>query len=388
MTEDDQERVLEITAQAFNLAPRMMERARDAPVERGRVLVEGSRIQAALSILPIAHFFGGRSVRCAGIASVKVAPEARGRGLARALVREVLAETGAAGMPISTLFPSTLPTYRRVGFELAGAHVRYRVPIAAIPRPSAHVVRAWGDDAIDAIGDCYRRVAAAGNGPIDRPGWWWKERTLGRREPQEEMIYRYAVYDGERVDGYLVFTQERGSGEAQWRYSLVCRDLFWASPAAARSLLSFVAGHRSLALDLVWVGSVEEPLHMFFSEQDALLDRAFHWMMRIVDPAAALEARGYPRTVEGSVEIEVADPVVRANCGALRLELEEGRGRVRRVERAATRIGVGTLAAMYSGWLTPADAVRSGGLGGAGDREIELLTAAFAGPKPWMSDFF
>jgi predicted acetyltransferase len=275
-----------------------------------------------------------------------------------------------------------------VGFELAGAHVRYRASIASIPRPSTHAVRAWGDDSIDAIADCYRRVASAGNGPIDRPRWWWKERTLGSWEPQEEMIHRYAAYDGDRVDGYLVFTQERGSGEAQWRYSLMCRDLFWASPAAARSLLTFAAGHRSLALDLVWVGSIEEPLRAFFIEQDARLERSFHWMMRIVDPAAALEARGYPRPVEGAVEIEVADPVVRANCGALRLELEEGRARVRRVERAAARIGVGTLAALYSGWLTPADAARSGGLVGAGEREIELLTAAFAGPKPWMSDFF
>ena len=74
----------------------------------------------------------GRAVPMAGVASVKVAPEDRGRGLARRLMTALLDEIAARGYPLSALYPATMPLYRSLGWEL-GRHAGYRRHPRAVP---------------------------------------------------------------------------------------------------------------------------------------------------------------------------------------------------------------------------------------------------------------
>ena len=48
-------------------------------------------------------------------------------------------------------------------------------------------------------------------------------------------------------------------------------------------------------------------------------------MLRIVDVAAALEARGYPAGLEAQLELEVEDELLAWNHGRLRLSVADGR---------------------------------------------------------------
>lgn len=64
----------------------------------------------------------------AGVSGVKVAPEARGRGVATALLTELLAVLTGRGYPLSVLYPSTLGVYRSLGWELAGGFYRTEIP--------------------------------------------------------------------------------------------------------------------------------------------------------------------------------------------------------------------------------------------------------------------
>ena len=51
-------------------------------------------------------------------------------------------------------------------------------------------------------------------------------------------------------------------------------------------------------------------------------------------------------------------------------------------------MGVGQLAALYTGWASPAQLARRGLLTGATDADVAALTRIFQGPSPWCQNFF
>src|SRR5262249_19241592 len=60
------------------------------------------------------------------------APEDRGRGLARRLMAALLDEVAARGYPLSALYPATMPLYRSLGWELAGARDTAVIPARSL----------------------------------------------------------------------------------------------------------------------------------------------------------------------------------------------------------------------------------------------------------------
>ena len=76
----------------------------------------------------------GRPVPMAGVSSVTVAPEYRGRGIGRMLMTALLDEIAAQGYHLSALFPATMPLYRSLGWELAGARDTVVIPARSLLR--------------------------------------------------------------------------------------------------------------------------------------------------------------------------------------------------------------------------------------------------------------
>src|SRR5207237_6924934 len=99
-----------------------------------RILRDGDARVGGLGIYRFGQWFGGRSVPCAGIAGVGIAPELRGRGLATQMMRRALLDLAQDGPPLSCLYPATLELYRRAGYEVAGGRYEVRVPCSALPR--------------------------------------------------------------------------------------------------------------------------------------------------------------------------------------------------------------------------------------------------------------
>ncbi|UKJ63824.1 GNAT family N-acetyltransferase [Cellulosimicrobium cellulans] len=70
----------------------------------------------------------GRTLRAGGVANVATAPEARGRGLVRALLSRAVEQMERGGADVALLFTGTPDVYRSSGFETFDAPLRRGVP--------------------------------------------------------------------------------------------------------------------------------------------------------------------------------------------------------------------------------------------------------------------
>lgn len=386
MREEDREALVALHRQAFNYPPGPLERFRAAPVGEQLVVAdERGRVLGGLHVEPVAQLFGGRAIPTAAVSAVKIAPEARGGGLGGVLLREMLRAQRAAGVPLSLLYPSAPSTYRRSGYELAGAHVRYSAPTTFTVERGALPAERWDDTDLGEVQACYRRFADGHNGLLERTDAWWRARTLGEWDGP---IYRYLVRAEGRVVGYVVYTLEQASGDLPYFHTLRCRDLVWETPAAAQALLAFAGAHRLLATHLRWTGPVADPLFLLVDGGEVRAEWSYVWMSRLVDVRGALEARGYAPWAEGAVELAVDDPTLPENGGAFRLEVAGGSATVAELGAARLRLSVSTLAGLFTGWLPARTAARAGLLPGATEAELDQLDRIFAGPTPWLLEMF
>ncbi len=382
MEERDRERLVELHALAFQVPEYRLVRQRTLALDQAWVIADDrGSVMGGLRAESLGQYFGGRSVPSAVVSAVKIAPEARGGGLARRLMTGALLGLRSRGLAISVLYPSTAGVYRAAGYEFAGSSVRYRIAPGALPRARGLAVQPWGQVEVPAIEACYRRYAASRSGLIDRSPAWWAERIL---DPfLDRPTQRYLVADGGEVVGYLVTGQSAAPG-LPYGSEVAAIDFVWTTPAAARSLLAFGGALGALTEWFGWPGPWREPLATMLDARPLVPYAVWPWMLRILDVDRAIEARGYPAEIRGSIEIECIDSVLAANGGARRISWAGGRASVESASRAALRLDVRGLAALYTGWQTAGELAEIGLLGGGTPVEYRLLDAVFGGPDPWM----
>ncbi|MGI9016308.1 MAG: sterol carrier protein domain-containing protein [Euzebya sp.] len=78
------------------------------------------------------------------------------------------------------------------------------------------------------------------------------------------------------------------------------------------------------------------------------------------------------------------------NAGAFHLLLERGQAELAPARRTSgmAQIDIGALSALYTGHVTASGLARQGRLTGGRPEDIAALDQAFAGPGPWMHDYF
>ena len=384
LREDEREQIYALQSQAFNVPVNRMREMPAWPADVARGAVADGELVAMLRTHQIGHYFGGRAVPGLGIGGVSVAAHARGKRVAETMMLETLREFRATH-PISMLYPATVPLYRRCGYEYAGYRIQYRAPLDALPRASGGpAVVPWTPDELDGIEACYRAWASTTAGAVDRPAGWWRDRVL--HASKDQTLYRYCVREEGAVTGYVIYNQEK-SGSAAWSFDLECRDLVWLTPAAGTALLAFAGRHRSTGDNLLWAGGATDALANLLPEQDLEHHFSFRQMLRLVDVAAAFEARGFPPPLEAAVELQVADPAFGWNDAGWRIEVSGGTAKVAQAPGARARVDVGTLGALFAGMLSARDARRLGKLE-ADDDDVATLDAMLAGPAPFVNDWF
>ena len=81
------------------------------------------------------------------------------------------------------------------------------------------------------------------------------------------------------------------------------------------------------------------------------------WMLRVVDPVAALEGRGYPPGMEARLHLRLSDESLPSTSGDFVLEVSGGRGKVSPGCEGRFRTSERGLAAIDSGHLSPLSAL-------------------------------
>ena len=347
-------------------------------VNRLWVVRDGGEIAGVTGVLDMGQWFGGRSVPMGGVTAVGVAPEYRGRGTASVLMRRALEELYAQGVPLSTLYASTVNFYRKLGYELAGVKMVYQMPTRLIDVKERPLdVVPIDSSAHEEIYHTYTQRAQATSGNADRPSILW-EVILGA---DGRDIYKYLFTRDGSAEGYVVFQQSRGADHIR------VRDVAVTTRDAAIQILKFFSDHRSTIDTFSWNGSPNDSIAFLHSEEDAEPIRTEPWMMRVVDVEKALEARGYPVNLEGELHLQVEDGLLPWNNDRFRIAVSGGKGEVRTGGEGRLRIGVRGLAAMYTGHMTASDLKLVDALEGP-DSEIDMANLVFSGPRPWMPDQF
>ncbi len=388
LSADDITRYLELGEYAFSSDPpatprlaRIEEDEPDQPLMRvGR---RGGEIVGRSRVIPMGQWFGGQVVPMAGIGGVAVAAEHRSGGVGTAVARDFIRVARLRGFAISTLFPASLPLYRKVGYELAGTSYHYEIPIGSTAAPrrlsEGITVRAWRGG-IEPLKPLYDQEAARTAGQLDRPPTFWR----GVLDEGDRAVHAFvAERDGVPV-AYLAFTQ---SGQYDADRSIDLRDFVSTERAATRALWTFIAGHSgTVSAVRLWGGAADRRLADLPHRGHKVLV-VEPWMIRIIDLPAALTGRGYPIGITAELHFDYHDDILPENTGRWLVRVADGRATVEpggdgRI--VATSRG---LAPLYSGYL-PAAAVADPGHLVATDHDLALLTTVFAGLSPWMADSF
>ncbi|MGD0705171.1 MAG: GNAT family N-acetyltransferase [Trebonia sp.] len=356
------------------------------------------RPAGAAMIHDLRQWWMGREVPCAGIASVKVAPELRGRGVGRRLMTAVLDTAADRGYPLSALFPATMPIYRSLGWELAGGKYQATVPARALwtlAAPDKYAAAGTQAAPSAAIGAEVRRAGPADAAQIiaiigrahqaarDAGALTWDE------EPFRQWLARRDLYS--YLAGGEGFAAYRWGGDGPHGELLVER-VHAVTAEALRALWSVIASHSSVARTVTALTAPSDPFWWLTTERDATISKRSMWMLRVVDGPAAIAARGFPPAVAATVPLEINDSARPANSGSWQLEVAGGKGALTpaassRAGRAAPlTLGARGLAALYAG--TPVAALRLAGLvaGGAPDSDA-ALDGAFAATAYMVDDF-
>ncbi len=349
---------------------------------------DGPRLLAVAGFHDLRQWWHGRPLRMAGVGGVRVAPEARGRGVGTALMTELLRVIADRGYPLSVLFPATAPVYRSLGWELAGGFYEATVPtrsLAALPPaevpagPLPALRRAGPGDAdqvlavIAAVHESARHCGPATSDAAAARHWWL----------DNEDVFCYLAPDGFLAYGW------HGS-----YHEILVRRVVAGSAETTRAFWSVVGSHASMADRVKAVVLPDDPLGWLTREPDVEVERE-PWMLRIVDAAAAIAGRGFPATAELAVALQIDDARRPGNAGLWTLEVSGGKGSLHPAGTQLSapisppgpvRLGARGFAALYGG--IPMATLRRAGLAAGGDASADdALDSAFAGQAFLLDDF-
>lgn len=342
-------------------------------------------VVAGFGYVPAGQWFGGVSVPSTGITAVGVAPNQRGSGVGSTMIRMMVEEMFDDGVPLSSLYPATLPFYQRAGYERAGQRVTYELALDAID------VREHGPEFV-AVTEAdyatlyalYERRARLSSGNLDRPAWIWKRKL----ESVEPGIYRYLIMQEGVAQGYVIYRQ----GERPSPITLL--DVCVLTQQAGRAVLSLLARYRYMLENVTWAGGPHDPLVFLLREPLVGVTRprvktviSLDWMLRLIDVRKALSLRGYPPGLNAELHFDVRDDYLPANNGRIVLEIANGHGEVRDGGQGRMSLHVRDLASIYTGYMAPSELCTLGTLT-APDADLVMAASVFAAPRPWIADMF
>jgi predicted acetyltransferase len=264
-----------------------------------------------------------------GLTAISVLPTYRRRGILRAMILRHFEDVAARGEPVSALGASESVIYGRFGYGLATTYADYEID----PRHGAFLSGTAADggrlrmldpeEAAKVLPGLYDRYRRAQPGEVSRKPAWWE---LYGRDPEwlRDGFTGHVdvVYESEpgRVDGWVSYRVQQRWPEGLPANVVRVRMLVGLTPQADAALWRYI-----LSLDLagtiqLHARPVDDPGRWRLADPRRLrvTEAGDHLWVRLLDLPGALAARRY--AVEGSLVLEVTDPLRPRNQGRFRLE--------------------------------------------------------------------
>jgi len=281
-------------------------------VDDGGHFAGNSAIYSLDVTLPGASGESCPTIAMAGVTAVGVHPTHRRQGLLRQLMRAMHDDARTRGEAVAGLEASESIIYGRFGYGLAATLAEYsidsRASAFAVEAPRVDLQLVDRDEALVILPPLFERQRRTRAGEVNRSPAYWTELLADRPNHREGLSGRFhAVCDG----GYVLYRAEReANGFRGDRVTIVVEEVRGESSAVEAALWRFV-------LDLDLVGQVtfrrcpvDEPIRWRLADPrqlhvSGIEDRLY---IRILDTAAAFEARGYQ--ADGRLVFEVLPPAV------------------------------------------------------------------------------
>jgi predicted acetyltransferase len=390
---DEKIAAMAVIGLAFGNPAQAREWAAPVDADQLRALEVDGELASVLRVSLLSQFWLGRPVPSAQVLSLATSPEHGGRGRGLALLQGLFAELREAGVPTVTLQPSTARFYRSAGFEFAGAWNRYELACRDLPPPGpAYHARRLAPDDVAPMAKLYDQIAPTRHGAFAREEWWWRGMLSRTRHQESKETANFLLENSAGPVGWamVAFGEDPVPANQSFALRLRIQDWGWL-PGHDLAAVGALSGYRTLEGVIGWSGPDPDPLLFLLPNEAIRLVRRSHWMLRLVDLAAALGARPYPPDAAGRVDLRVDDPLCPWNSGAWTLEVEHGHGRLERKGAAGGPAGAATtsirgLAALFTGFATPDELARVGLLDGVDSTGLALLGRAFASPEPFTAE--
>jgi len=339
-----------------------------------RVLEKTGWPIAVWAVIPCGHWFGGQVVPAATIAHVAIQPEFRGGGLAAEILDLSCEDARKGGANIASLFASTRPVYRRSGFDLAGHEIIYEADTSELYkiRQDIHCRRLALNEARTVLEPIYRRACLHEAGLLDRHDAHWNSRLDATASIPSVFVFGEA-------EGYVVIDTCDPD-------RLDIRDWVALDGGAARQILKFVGTFSTVYPTVRWHGAPQDALVFAMPDKGWSLVHQEEFLIRILDPVAALTARGYAcQDAALTIAIDGNDRLV------VRISVCDGRASctvdVANNSTDILSIQSSHFPSLFSGFRSTSFLKRAGFAHGSAET-VALFDRVFAGPAPWVAEHF
>lgn len=353
---------------------------------------------------------GGGVATCGGIAGLAVHPAHRGAGLFGPLLTAVIARCRQEGLAFSMLYPSNPSIYHRYGYQEVARENEVWVPLGDLQRlrpvPGRRLVPVT-EQTMPRLRALYRELTALDNGMLLREGPLFPDGLPG--DGWSAVLLEDA--DG-RDHGYLSWTR---AAQYDAEEGLEVHEILGRTREDRLALLQALGSWSTVTATARLRLRTEDPV------LDVLPSGRLRpapgipgiVMMRVIDTAAALQARPAPDGLEGEIRLVVEDVsvpegtcraagvwTVRAHEGAISAHpigsesASPGSAPGESADAASgpllgeVRLDIHAASLLLSGGRSVADARRLGLDARADAGAARFFDALVAGPRPSVLDAF
>lgn len=315
----------------------------------------------------------GDDLRCAGIASVGVLPEARRYGAGQALMCGMTPLLREAGFDVASLYAYSEAFYRKQGYEVAAGRLEIKAPTRLIPHYDGPLeTREITADEWQRLVPCYDAMASRYSGMNRRKESQWRRSFRGK----PAKIY----VAGDPVEAYIVVALTEGFFMGQF-----VQQFAWSTWEGYRAMLGLI---RALAINqdhAEWYEPTDTPFGHRLMQHGVNFAWTKQLMFRVLDVAASLGKLRAQTPTEFT--LWVADPDAPENAGPWRVVADPSGTTVERTGNADLAIGPGALAQVVLGSLSASQLADQGALAGP-THAIQAAGRLFAArPTLCLDDF-